>query len=125
MPAYKWQKEIIMEPTSCSIVLDTNLKAGTANVLAQKQFSRAMYKGTSNCICQLNLESGKSVHDESSWSFVSILTDQPLSVTFVDSDATIITLKCNKVLILDNTISDLIVVNNGTETATISMAKLR
>lgn len=114
-----------MEPTSCSFVLDTSLKAGTANVLAQKQFSRAMYEGISNCICQLNLEPGKSVHDEQEWSFVSIMTDQPLSVTFVDAEATIITLKCNKLLILDNTVSDVVVVNNGSENATISMAKLK
>ena len=114
-----------MEPTSCSIVLDTSLKAGTANVLAQKQFSRAMYKGTSNCICQLNLEAGKSVHDAQEWSFVSIMTDQPLRVTFVDAEATIITLTCNKLLILDNKISDMVIVNNSEATATISMAKLR
>lgn len=114
-----------MEPTSCAVILDANIRAGTANVLAQKQFIRARYEGTSNCICQLNLEKGNHLNDSQEWSFVSIMTDQKLKVTFIDADQTIITLTVNKFLVLDNKISDLVIVNEGEATATISMAKIR
>lgn len=114
-----------MDTTSCAVVLDATIRTGTANVLAQRQFSRSLYEGTGDCVCQLKLEAGSHVSDSLEWNFVSIMTNQKLKVTFVDSEGTIITLTVNKFLVLDNKVSSMVIVNEGDSTATISIAKLR
>lgn len=114
-----------MDFTTSSVVVDTNIRCGTANVLAQKQFSRAMYSGAGNCVCQINLGPGKEIQDAQVYQFVSILTDVPLKVTFVSRQNEITTLVANKVLILDDYISDLVILNiSEAETAQVSITKL-
>ena len=114
-----------LQPTDKAVMLDMQVRTGTANVMQQRQWLRAMYSGTSLCECNVSIEAGQGVQDPNEYSMVCLTTSGEVKVTFVDSEQTIHTLKVTKALILDSTASNLIVVNEGSETVTVSMTKLR
>lgn len=114
-----------LQPTDKAVMLDMQVRTGTANVMQQRQWIRTMYSGTSLCECNVSLSTGESVHDSNEYSMVCITTSGTVKVTFVDAEQTIHTLVVNKALILDSTVSDIIVVNEGSEVVTVSMTKLR
>lgn len=108
-----------------AVMLDMQVRTGTANVMQQRQWIRAMYSGNSLCECSVNLGVEEGVHDANEYSLVCLTVTGPVKVTFVDSEQTIHTLSVNKALILDSQISDLIVANNGSEPVVVNMTKLK
>lgn len=114
-----------VQPTDKAVMLDMQVRTGTANVMQQRQWIRAMYSGTSLCECSVSLGASESVSDSNEYQFVCLTTSGPVKVTFVDSEQTIHSLNVAKALILDSHVSDLIVVNEGSEIVTVSMTKLK
>ena len=49
-----------MEYEDCGVVVDLNVRAGTANVLSQRQYMRGSYSGSALSVETINLEKGYS-----------------------------------------------------------------
>ena len=114
-----------VQTTDKAVMLDMQVRTGTANVMQQRQWIRTMYSGTSLCECSVSLDAGESVRDSNEYQFICLMTSGTVKVTFVDSEQTIHSLTVTKALILDSHVSDLIVVNEGSEVVTVSMTKLK
>lgn len=114
-----------LQSTDKAVMLDMQVRTGTSNVMQQRQWLRYMYSGTSLCECNVSLETGQSVQDPNEYSMVCLTTSGEVKVTFVDSEQTIHTLKVTRALILDSTVSSLIVVNEGSDVVAVSMTKLK
>ena len=114
-----------LNSTDKAVMLDMQVRTGTANVLQQRQWIRTMYSGTSLCECQITLEAGKAINDSNAYSFFCLTTSDKVKITFVDSEKTIHTLKVSKAIILDSPVSDFVILNEGSEAVTLSMTKLK
>lgn len=114
-----------LSPSDCAVVIDVNVKGGTANVLDQKQFIRALYSGDALQVEQITLKPEQSSSDTKAYSFMCVMTNKPVSLTYIDSANLIITVKVNKILILDNYIGSPVIINHGTEDAIVSVTRLK
>ena len=114
-----------LQSTDKAVMLDLQVRTGTANVMQQRQWARYMYSGQCLCECSVNLQTGESVSDSGTYSLICLTTSGEVKATFVDGEQTIHTLKVSKALILDSTASNLIIVNEGAEVVTVNLTKLK
>lgn len=114
-----------LRPTDKAVMIDMQVRTGTANVMQQRQWIRQMYSGTSLCECSVTLENGQSVSNSNEYNLVCLSTNGAVKVTFVDAEQTIHTLLVNKALILDSQVSNLIIVNEGLDPVVVNMTKLK
>lgn len=114
-----------LRPTDKAVMIDMQVRAGTANVMQQRQWIRQMYSGTSLCECSITLENGQSVSDYNEYNLVCLSTNGVVKVTFADAKQTIHTLLVNKALILDSQVSNFIIVNEGLDPVVVNMTKLK
>ena len=119
------EENMDVQPTDKAVMLDMQVRTGTANVMQQRQWIRTMYSGTSLCECSVSLDAGECVSDSNEYQFVCLTTSGPVKVTFIDLEQTIHSLNVTKALILDSHVSNIIVVNEGSEIVTVNMTKLK
>ena len=110
--------------TTNAAMIDLSVRTGTANVMQQRQWGRFLYTGEHLCECKMTLEPEKSSADSGTYSMISITTDQPVQISFVNADESMLTMTVNKVLVLDSQVSDLTITNTGTTAANISVTKI-
>lgn len=108
-----------------AVMLDMQVRTGTANVMQQRQWCRTMYSGSALCECNLSLSAKESVKDSNEYQFLCLTTSGTVKVTFMDAEQTIHSLAVSKVLVLDSYVSDIVVANEGSEVVTVNMTKLK
>lgn len=97
-----------MEYEDCGVVVDLNVRAGTANVLSQRQYMRGSYSGSALSVETINLEKGYSHNICGETSMLSLMTDSPVKLTYM-RDNLIITQTVKSMLVMDTPITDIII----------------
>ena len=98
----------MMEYQDCGVVIDVNVRSGTANVLSQRQYMRGSYSGQALSVEQVNLEKGQAHNLCGEQKMLTILTDSPVKLTYM-LDNLIISQVVNSMLVIDTTINDCII----------------
>lgn len=113
-----------------AVAVDMHVRTGTANVMTEKQWTRTLYSGTGLCNCQMTLKPGESATDNNTYSFLCIMTNTPVSVVIIDASSAIVKMKVNRILLLDDTVSGIVIANDlGADAeavnANVSVTKLK